>query len=106
MAGHDRITGTGLGLPIARDLARSMGGDLAVASVPGVRLHLRPGPAGTGLGRARRRRPTTLERVLADEEVALEERAVLRAIRRAALRTRPGLIHESTSRRASSWITR
>jgi signal transduction histidine kinase len=35
MAGHERITGTGLGLPIARDLARRMDGDLDVASVPG-----------------------------------------------------------------------
>ena len=34
MASHERINGTGLGLPIARELARAMGGDLDVASVP------------------------------------------------------------------------
>lgn len=36
MAHHERVTGTGLGLAIARDLARRMGGELDVASRPGV----------------------------------------------------------------------
>ncbi len=34
-AGAERIVGTGLGLPIARDLARRMGGDLDVTSAAG-----------------------------------------------------------------------
>jgi signal transduction histidine kinase len=79
LAGHERITGTGLGLPIARDLARRMGGDLDVASVPGsgsAFVLVLAGPAAVDQGAI----SATLERALASEEVGLEERAVLRAI--------------------------
>jgi signal transduction histidine kinase len=79
IAGHERITGTGLGLPIARDMARAMAGDLDVASVPGSGssfVLVLPGPVGAephAVG-------TATARAVADEEVRLEERAVLRAI--------------------------
>ena len=79
LAGHEKITGTGLGLPIARDLARRMDGDLEVASVPGSGssfVLVLPGPAGASEEDVAR----ALERIVAGEEVVLEERSVLRAI--------------------------
>jgi signal transduction histidine kinase len=79
LAGHEGVAGTGLGLPIARDLARRMGGDLDVASVPGsgsAFVLVLPGPTGVdGPPLA-----AALERSLAEEEQHLEERAVLRAL--------------------------
>jgi signal transduction histidine kinase len=78
LAGHERVSGTGLGLPIARDLARRMGGDLDVASVPGsgsAFVLALPGPAGiddAALAAALRSRLDT-------EEEALAERMVHRA---------------------------
>ena len=79
LAGHERITGTGLGLPIARDLARRMGGDLEVASVPGsgsAFVLALPGPAAVDAAHV----ADALDRALGQEEIGLEERAVLRAM--------------------------
>ncbi|HEX5013382.1 MAG TPA: HAMP domain-containing sensor histidine kinase [Candidatus Limnocylindrales bacterium] len=76
---HDAIAGTGLGLPIARDLARRMGGDLGVASVPGsgsAFALVLPGPTAV----PREAIAMTLAITLAGEEHELEERAVLRAL--------------------------
>jgi signal transduction histidine kinase len=74
------VGGTGLGLAIARDLARAMGGDLAVASVPDTGssfVFVLPGPARI----ADESIELVLEGAVADEELLLEEAAVLRAIR-------------------------
>ena len=79
LAGHDRITGTGLGLPIARDLAQRMGGDLGVASVTdaGSAFVLAlPGPADVSPTRI----AAALGHALDDEEVRFEERLVRRAM--------------------------
>jgi signal transduction histidine kinase len=78
---HERVAGSGLGLPIARDLARAMGGDLDVASVAGsgssfvlvLPAVVAPAPALVA---------TALAATLEAEEQELEERSVLRAIRR------------------------
>jgi signal transduction histidine kinase len=77
--GHERVTGTGLGLPIARELARAMGGDLDVASVSGsgsAFILALPGALPVDAAMI----AETLDRALAAEEIRLEERAVLRAI--------------------------
>jgi signal transduction histidine kinase len=82
LPGHARITGTGLGLPIARELARAMSGDLDVASVPesGSSFVLAlPGPADVELDVLR----ASLDAALIAEEMLLEESAVIRAMRAA-----------------------
>jgi signal transduction histidine kinase len=80
LAGHERIPGTGLGLPISRDLARAMGGDLAVAAVPGCGSAFILG-LPTSVDVARAAVGAALAAATEAEEVGLEERAVLRALR-------------------------
>jgi signal transduction histidine kinase len=86
IAGHSRIPGTGLGLPIARELARAMSGELDAASVleSGSSFVLAlPGPAEVELDVLR----AALVAALGEEEMRLEEAAVIRAMRAAHART-------------------
>jgi signal transduction histidine kinase len=80
VSGHEPVTGTGLGLPIARELAREMDGELDVASVPGSGSSFvlaLPGPTPLQSDEV----AAVMARALAVEEIRLEEAAVLRALR-------------------------
>lgn len=90
MSSHERINGTGLGLPIARELARAMGGDLDVASVQragSAFVLVLPGPTAVEA-------PTmtaVLDRTLDAEHRRLQDQGMLRRLqhlgRGAATRT-------------------
>jgi signal transduction histidine kinase len=83
---HERVTGTGLGLPIARELARAMGGDLDVASLPEVGssfVLVMPGPVGADPAVI----ADTLRQALAAESERLNDRALRRAGAKASAET-------------------
>jgi signal transduction histidine kinase len=78
--GHERVPGTGLGLPISRDLARAMGGDIAVASVPGSGSSFVVGlPAADDV--PRQAVAAVVATAVDREEAELEERTIIAAIR-------------------------
>ena len=79
MASHERVTGTGLGLPIARELARAMGGDLDVASVQraGSSFVLAlPGPTAVDAATI----AATIDRTLSAEQRRLSDQGMLRRL--------------------------
>jgi signal transduction histidine kinase len=79
MASHERVNGTGLGLPIARELAQAMGGELDVASVQraGSSFVLAmPGPTTVDAGTV----AAVLDRTLQAEVQRLEEHGMLRRL--------------------------
>ena len=79
MASHERVNGTGLGLPIARELAQAMGGELDVASVQraGSSFVLAmPGPTTVDAGTV----AAVLDRTLEAEVQRLEEHGMLRRL--------------------------
>ena len=93
MASHERVNGTGLGLPIARELARAMGGDLDVASVPRAGssfVLVLPGPTAVDAATI----TAILDRTLDAEHSRLQDNAMLRRLQllgreAAALRNTP-----------------
>jgi hypothetical protein len=78
MAAHERITGTGLGLPIARDLARTMGGELDVASQVGGGSSFVLALPGPGVAQPAERVAVTIAAALAAETERLRTIAFLR----------------------------
>ena len=77
MPGHERVTGTGLGLPIARELATAMAGELDVASVAGAGssfVLVLPGTAALADDAV----ATVMDVVLASETERLRDRRILR----------------------------
>ena len=78
MAAHERITGTGLGLPIARELARTMGGELEVASQVGGGSSFVLALPGPGVADAAERIVATMGATIAGETERLRTIAFLR----------------------------
>ena len=101
MASHERINGTGLGLPIARELARAMGGELDVASVQRAGssfVLVLPGPTAAGSEVI----ADALDRALSAEETHLEDQGILRRLQllgRGTTPRRPAAATEGHDRR-------
>jgi signal transduction histidine kinase len=104
MASHERVNGTGLGLPIARELAHAMGGDLDVASVPRAGssfVLVLPGPTAVENGII----AGILDRTLEAERARLEDQGMLRRLQllgRESVASRAAPPTESLTRRAGS----